>query len=262
MHWRSDYKTWREHRIWQENYQALHVGELKEHAQKLRTAQVLDLGAGMGGFAVALARDTGARVIASDFNPAYSEIARLRAQRYALDMPALTSAGEAMPFATEAFDIVASWDVLEHVQTPRALIAECARVLKPDGLFFLTAINRFAFHDPHYHLPFINFMPRAFAEWLIERWERSKNDSLFQDRQCLSEMHYFTYGALTRLAHEYGFHVMDLRAVRVDKATRSGKYGAFAQFAARMGLVSLAYWLYRSFGMGTFEVLLMKERKD
>ncbi len=261
MRWRSDFAEWRHKRIWQENYQALHIQELSRHAAPLRGVRVLDLGSGMGGFAVALARDCGSKVVAGDLNPAYNEIARLRAQRYAIDLPALTTAGEALPFPAASFDIVTAWDVLEHVQEPARFLSECARVLKARGRLFLTAINRLALRDPHYHLLFVNWMPRPAAERIVARLGRSKRGSPLHDRQALSEMHYFTYGALTRLAARYGFKVRDLRGERVQRAANSQRANArifVLRGLARIGTLNRAYRFYRALAMGTFELMLSK----
>ncbi len=47
-----------------------------------------------------------------------------------------------LPFADESFDVVVTMDFLEHVYHPEKIVAECARVLKPDGLFFYHTFNR------------------------------------------------------------------------------------------------------------------------
>lgn len=47
-----------------------------------------------------------------------------------------------LPFADESFDIVVTMDFLEHVYHPEKIVAECARVLKPGGLFFYHTFNR------------------------------------------------------------------------------------------------------------------------
>ncbi len=47
--------------------------------------------------------------------------------------------GEALPFASDSFDMVLCEHVFEHLERPGAVLAECARVLRPGGrLLFLT----------------------------------------------------------------------------------------------------------------------------
>ncbi|HXH76491.1 MAG TPA: bifunctional 2-polyprenyl-6-hydroxyphenol methylase/3-demethylubiquinol 3-O-methyltransferase UbiG [Bacteriovoracaceae bacterium] len=47
-----------------------------------------------------------------------------------------------LPFPDESFDIVTNMDFLEHVDNPAAVIQECSRVLKKDGLFLFHTFNR------------------------------------------------------------------------------------------------------------------------
>lgn len=47
--------------------------------------------------------------------------------------------GEVLPFAAASFDMILCEHVFEHLERPDAVLAECARVLRPGGrLFFLT----------------------------------------------------------------------------------------------------------------------------
>ncbi len=64
--------------------------------------------------------------------------------------PDLTYDGQRLPFEDATFDTVLSIQVLEHTPRPRALVAEMARVLKPDGLLILLAPFQFRLHEqPH-----------------------------------------------------------------------------------------------------------------
>ncbi len=48
----------------------------------------------------------------------------------------------ALPFADASFDAVCAMDFLEHVEDPARVVAEAARVLRPNGLFFFHTFNR------------------------------------------------------------------------------------------------------------------------
>lgn len=260
MRWRKDFADWRERRLYQERYQAEHLDSVRAVSGSPEGKRVLDLGAGMGGFSVALARE-GALVTALEYNGDYCGIVRLRGRRHGLDLPVVQGPGEALPFAAASFDLVCSWDVLEHVQDPRAVLREVHRVLRPAGAAILTAINRYAFRDPHYHLAGLNWLPRPWAEAWIRRAARGKEDSRFSDRQALSAMHYFTWGAFVRLAQASGFRVEDLTEKRLLAGALASRRAGRRRLRAvlhALGLERLAYRLARACCLPMFEVVLWK----
>ena len=157
----------------------------------------------MGGLSTALALE-GADVRSVDFNRHYCHITRLRGMRYGLELAPINAAGEALPFPDAHFDIVMCVDVLEHVRDPEALLAEISRCLKPGGSCQITAINRFAFRDPHYHARLVNWLPRRFADAYLRLFGHAKDNARFRDRQALQEMHYYTYRGLGRLLARHG----------------------------------------------------------
>jgi SAM-dependent methyltransferase len=58
--------------------------------------------------------------------------------------------GTHLPFEAATFDTVLSVQVLEHTPKPNELLAEMARVLKPDGILILSAPFSFRLHEePH-----------------------------------------------------------------------------------------------------------------
>lgn len=258
MRWRPDYANWREGRIWQEQRQSDRLRTIERYGGALPGRRILDLGAGMGGTSVALAL-AGALPVAFEYNQAYLEIIHLRAARYDLALPIINGAGEHLPFAGDAFDLVICWDVVEHVQDPAMLLAEIARVLPPNGRVLITVINRFAFRDPHYHMPLINWLPRALAEAIIARRGRNKGGE-FHDRQALSEMHYYTMGAFRQLAAQYGLRVGDIGEDRVRRGERraTGMKGRTRELLRMLGLAVPAYLAYRTLFQGTFELLLVR----
>lgn len=260
MRWRRDYGRWRERRINQEQYQAERVAMLAGAAGRLDGLRLLDLGAGMGGFAVAAALG-GAQVTACEYNRAYCRIIELRAARHGLRLPVFNAAGERLPLPDAAFDAVTAWDVLEHVQDPRAVLGELGRVLRPGGHALITAINRRAWVDPHYHIRGLNWLPRPLAELIVAARGRSKAGAAFRDMQRLSEMHYFRYPELLRICGELGFRVRDMREAQLRAGqfvSRKASRRLLRAGLRAVGLELAAYRAQRRWYVGMFELDLEK----
>ena len=51
----------------------------------------------------------------------------------------------ALPFSDDSFDVVVSFETLEHLRAYRRFLAECRRVLKRDGLLICSTPNRRVF---------------------------------------------------------------------------------------------------------------------
>src|SRR6185369_2699942 len=50
----------------------------------------------------------------------------------------IAAAGEQLPFRDQAFDVVLCDNVVDHAESPQKIVAELARILKPDGLLYFT----------------------------------------------------------------------------------------------------------------------------
>lgn len=262
MTWRQDYVTWRERRLYQEQYQAERIAQIERHARPLAGARLLDLGAGMGGFAVAAAL-CGAKVTVSEYNPQYCRIINLRAERYNINLPIVTAAGENLPFRDAQFDLVVCWDVLEHVQNPTAVLNEISRTLAPGGQLLLTAINRRAWIDPHYHIPSLNWWPRHLAEWYINHRGRSKATSQFRDMQRLSTMHYYDYSQFIKIARSAGFTTVDMNETALREGRFVSKKASRQRIRAGLraiGIEQFAYKIQRAWYTGMFELALTKAK--
>lgn len=257
MRWRPDFAEWRQRRLWQERYQASRLARIQALAPVPRP-RILDLGCGMGGLSVALGL-AGLPVWPMDFNRAYCQITRQRAGRYALDLPVVQAAGEALPFHTASFDMVVCWDVLEHVRSLPAVLAEIRRLVRPGGLALVTATNRYGWRDQHYHLPAINWLPRPLAARAIALSQRGKSSDQFADRQSLDEMNYVSWPAFCSLCRSLGFRIEDTRETTLRSGslgTLTGRRRQLAALALRSGLAHRLYPLYRFAILGTFEVVL------
>jgi SAM-dependent methyltransferase len=108
------------------------VGELTPPGGKL-----LDLGCGSGELARHLA-GRGYQVTGCDIAPTMLSQAALADVRHAVRWVRLEPCWQALPFAEGSLDAVVSASVLEYVPDPGAVLAECARVLRPGGVLVCT----------------------------------------------------------------------------------------------------------------------------
>lgn len=110
--------------------------ELVRHVVAGNPRRILDVATGTAGVAIALARQTDARITGIDVSEDMLEIGRRRVEAVAMqDRIELESArAEALPFAEGSFDAVSFTYVLRYVADPAATIAELGRVLRPGGV--------------------------------------------------------------------------------------------------------------------------------
>ena len=128
---------------------------LQQHMD-LRGCAILDIGTGSGHIAASLAEAAGpdGEVWGVD---AVDQRQVEAATRFAL----VTDAR--LPFEDASFDVVVSNHVVEHVgglEDQQRHLGEIARVLRPGGIGYLATPNRWAVIEPHYHLPFLSWLPR------------------------------------------------------------------------------------------------------
>jgi ubiquinone/menaquinone biosynthesis C-methylase UbiE len=103
---------------------------------------VLDVCSGMGGPARWVAHHLGARVTGLDFTASRVESARRLTDRVGLSDRVDFVHGDAtdMPFPDAVFDVVISQESWLHVPDKAAVIASCARVLRPGGTIAFTDV--------------------------------------------------------------------------------------------------------------------------
>lgn len=63
-------------------------------------------------------------------------------------------------FQGESFDVITCSHIYEHIPDDEKLMEEIYRLLKPGGVCYFVAGNRFKIIEPHYSLPFLSFFPK------------------------------------------------------------------------------------------------------
>lgn len=112
------------------------LGEILQINKNGMIPNLLDVGASSGTF-VHLARSLGWK--AEGIEPSLSGIQSAVANGLALTR----GLAESLPYESDAFDIIHSHHVLEHLADPGFAMAEFHRVLKPGGLVFVEVPNQF-----------------------------------------------------------------------------------------------------------------------
>lgn len=103
-------------------------------ADIVRGASILDIGAGEGFLAAALAHAGAAEVYALDAVPKQL-FAAAEAHASSNSLHFLIGSGSDTPFESESFDLVVAHLVLHHIEPLEPLLREVMRVLRPGGRF-------------------------------------------------------------------------------------------------------------------------------
>jgi 2-polyprenyl-3-methyl-5-hydroxy-6-metoxy-1,4-benzoquinol methylase len=143
------------------------VQALVNHLQRdnLRGLMCLDLGCSVGIISRTLA-NAGACIVGVDIDAAALQLAVTERAKHASFVQGDVGA---TPFPDESFDVLICSQVYEHSPSLALLTGEIHRVLKTGGVCFFSGPNRWAVMEEHYHLPFLSWLPKAWADRYI-RW--------------------------------------------------------------------------------------------
>ncbi len=188
-------------------------------AAPLAGKRVLEFGCGIGTYMREIRRYT-PHVFGFDI-----EIERLQTGRVLGVEGLLAAAAERLPFADNAFDVVFSNEVLEHVQDDRAACREIARVLCPGGRAVIFVPNRLYPFETHgiywrgqYHFgnkPFVNWLPDAVRNTLaphVRAYTSRQLRALFDGTPVRLVLHTQVYPGFDNIVARTGVAGRALRA--------------------------------------------------
>lgn len=110
---------------------------------------LLDVGCGPGDGTLLLERHCAApgRVIGVDLGWQCAALGRQLASANGMTAHFLQAEAGALPFRSQSFDAVISWELIEHLPHYRTFLAEAHRVLRPRGHLVLSTPTRAGFHS-------------------------------------------------------------------------------------------------------------------
>lgn len=228
-----------------------HFIQLLKHIPDIRQRKVLDIGAGRGNFLLFLKKE-GVDAHGVELNHAYIEQALSAAAKQQIDIDLRQGAAEDLPYDDNEFGFVNLSEVIEHVNEPEKVLTEVHRVLKDDGFVYISMPSRFSVIDPHYHLWFINWIPRRFSNLFATFFGKGQRNVKNAGAQTLEEMHYFTPSQVSKIMSKTGFSYIDIREKKIK---------AFLECSLLSS--TIAVFLYRFlalFYFDTFHLILTKTK--
>ena len=111
------------------------------HLGDIAGKSILEIGCGRGSFARWVSGRGAQTLTLADFSFAAVGIARRDLAPRTPEASFLTTDIERLPFACDTFDIVCSFETLEHVPRPAVGLAELVRVTRPRGRLIVTTPN-------------------------------------------------------------------------------------------------------------------------
>jgi SAM-dependent methyltransferase len=145
---------------------AEHLVRYRLAAQLAHGRRVLDAASGEGYGSAILAAAGAASVAGVDLDPQAVEHARAR---HPGDFEVADVA--ALPFEDGSFDLVVSFETIEHVADPPQALAELARVLAADGTLLISTPNKHEYLvDNEFHT--LEFTHEQFVELLSGKFDR------------------------------------------------------------------------------------------
>jgi SAM-dependent methyltransferase len=169
--------------------------------------------------------------------PAYVEMA---SQMYP-EVKFILYDGKNFPFEDSIFDTIILNDVLEHIsyEDIETVLSEVKRVLTPDGVVYISVMNRWQLIEPHTLIPLLTWLPRV-------AW-----NSICQRLKGRGYINYWPYTRkrLHRLLSKNEFSYSDMTYIYViHKMTGKNPVGdrmtsKLVALMNRLRLFSLAYYL-------------------
>lgn len=141
--------------------------KMAERGSRNTKLDVADVGCNAGTQCVMWALD-GHNVHGLDVNDLLLQLASDRATEKGLTIDYTLGTAIDLPWADESMDVCLVPELLEHVADWRGCLNEFARVLKPNGILYLSTTNYLCPKQQEFSLPFYSWYPSV----LKDRYER------------------------------------------------------------------------------------------
>jgi SAM-dependent methyltransferase len=155
-----------------------------------------------------------------------------------------------IPFEENSFDTVILNDVLEHIRYDlmNNLIIGIKKVLKPNGIIYISVTNKFDLIEPHTRIPFITWFPKIF--WIyIEKIYKSRSN--YQ----ISNIYPYTFRKLRSFCKRHELDYKDYTSVYISHKLYNLEYigNKFVRFIVKLlkkiRLITIFYYIAYKFSV-------------
>ena len=201
---------------------------------QVKGKRILEIGSGLGTFNIVCQQNGGdCYGIEPDSIKVGVSLARLDDAGVSGNI--LRGVGENLPFADAEFDLVVSFQVLEHTQIPEKVLRETVRVLKPGGYIHFVVPNYNSFWEGHYGIIWLPQFPRFLAKIYLT--------CTGHDTGFLDEIQYTTPSRILKaLAHE-NVEILNLGIEMWEKRLETAAFSTWGSTGIMMKLTKILHSL-------------------
>ncbi|MCI0421788.1 MAG: class I SAM-dependent methyltransferase [Acidobacteria bacterium] len=147
----------------------------REKATSRVMLDVVDVGCGAGTQSAIWAK-LGHRVHGIDINQPLVELASERAKQSGLNIDFRVGSAVSLPWPDGSMDVCLLPELLEHVGDWKGVLHECARLLRPDGVLFLSTTNKLCPLQQEFNLPLYSWYPAKLKRYFENLAQSSRPD--------------------------------------------------------------------------------------
>jgi 2-polyprenyl-3-methyl-5-hydroxy-6-metoxy-1,4-benzoquinol methylase len=160
--------------------------------------KILEVGCGGGDMLIEIEKNDFAKEIVG-LEPAFQWGKCARIRTHDKHTYVISGVGEKLPFSKNYFDIVFSYQVVEHVQDLEQFLSELVRVCRPGGDIYITGPNYIIPFEYHYQIWLLPWLPKQMSAYILRILGKNPEYLLC----CISFVNPFQ---VWRIFKKFGFH--------------------------------------------------------
>ena len=201
---------------------------------EIKGKRILEIGSGLGLFNI-VCQQRGGHCYGIEPDPMKVEISLDLVDEPGIKRNMMRGVGEDLPFRDATFDLVLSFQVLEHTQIPERVLKETVRVLKPGGYIHFVVPNYNSFWEGHYGLIWLPQFPRPLAKMYVRIADR--------DADFLDEIQYITPSRIPRALKGEKLEILNLGVETWEKRLESASFSTWGSTGTMMKLTQILHKL-------------------